>query len=241
MLEKTSKKCYNKKQYSNFCYVHSFLCKCKKKGLAMALQKEKMRLITALGMVEYGEKAVVRIPRSKRTYYIQQSKNGIENKELKLDEIIELTPFSVQKDASGNIFICYIAGLGKNNQVSFVGQIGAKYAQRVLNEICSDIFSKDGVIAKGLSVNDIRAKIKNDRIRGIDIPGSYWLSTVFFQNVGGDNRAYGIYSLDNGFLNKVYMYDDKKTIEPSQQRKQIVAFIKVKVDMDRTKKLNASC
>ena len=140
-----------------------------------------------------------------------------------------------------NIFICYIAGLGKNNQVSFVGQIGAKYAQRVLNEICSDIFSKDGVIAKGLSVNDIRAKIKNDRIRGIDIPGSYWLSTVFFQNVGGDNRAYGIYSLDNGFLNKVYMYDDKKTIEPSQQRKQIVAFIKVKVDMDRTKKLNANC
>lgn len=207
----------------------------------MTLQKEKMRLITALGMVEYGEKAIARIPETKRTYYIQQSKNGIENKELKLGEIIELTPFSVQKDASGNIFVCYIAGLGKNNQVSFGGQIGVKYAQKVLNEICSDIFTKEGVVAKSLSVNDIKAKIRNDRIRGVDIPGSYWLSTVFFQNVNRNNRAYGIYSLDNGFINKVYMFDDKKTIEPSQQSKEIVAFIKAKVDMDRTKKLWSSC
>ena len=82
---------------------------------------------------------------------------------------------------------------------------------------------------------------RNDRIRGVDIPGSYWLSTVFFQNVSRNNRAYGIYSLDNGFINKVYMFDDKKTIEPSQQSKEIVAFIKAKVDMDRTKKLWSSC
>ena len=207
----------------------------------MELQKEKMRLVTALGTVVYKENVLVNIPKSKRNYYVKRIETGTESKEIQLEEMIEFTPFSVQKDVRGNIFVCYIGGLGKKNSLSFSGQIGAKCAQRVLNKICSDIFSKDGVVARSLSFNDIKARIKDGRVNGIDLNGNYWLSTMFLQDVAIDNRTYGIYSLDKGFLNKVYMFDDKKTIKPMWQNKEILAFLKVKVDMDRTKKLWASC
>ena len=224
-----------------FAMYISFLCKCKEKGLAMALQKEKMQLVTALGTVTYGEEVLVSIPESKRRYNIYYSRNGVETKEIQLEEMISFTPFGVRKDVRGNIFAYYIAGLGKKNTVSFIGEIGVKYAQKVLNDICSDVFSKDGVTARSLRINDIKSQIKNERIRGINLPGNYWLSTVFFQDLGLKNRAYGIYSLDNGFLNKVYMFDEKRRMVPEVQKKEIVALLKVKVDMDKTKKLWASC
>lgn len=207
----------------------------------MALQKEKMRLVTALGTVVYGEKVLVNIPKTKRHYYVHYVKTGTESIELLLGETVEFTPFTVQKDVRGNMFVYYIGGLGKRNLISFSGRIGAKRAQRVLNEICSDVFSKDGVVARSLSINDIKSRIEEGRVTGVNLLGNYWLSTVFFQDADRDNRKYGIYSLDNGLINKVYMYDDKRSIIPSVETKEIVAFLKVKIDMDRTKKLWASC
>lgn len=209
----------------------------KAKGLTMKKQEaEGIELVTSFGVVPFGKKVIFFLPEKKREQFIPKCKGETFDKMIRLEGKVTLIPFGeLERDENKNFKFHYIASLGTESFIDFEGIEGVERACDVLNGICRGVFEDEGVEAKSLGIKEIKKYLEKGTKR-IDILGSHWLSTTFFKKLPDGNRVSGIYSLEDGRLNKQVLYDENVPGNSIRVFKKIIAFITVKPDMEKTRR-----
>lgn len=207
----------------------------KKKGLTME-KAEGIELVTSFGVVPFGKKVIFFLPEEKREQFIPKRKGETLGRMIRLGSEVTLIPFGdLEMDENKNFKFHYIASLGIESFIDFEGIEGVERSCNVLNSICRGVFEDEGVEAKSLGINEIK-KYLEERANRVDILGSHWLSTTFSKKLPDENIVSGIYSLEDGRLNKQVLYDENVPGNSMRAFKRIVAFITVKPDMEKTMK-----
>lgn len=207
----------------------------KKKGLTME-KAEGIELVTSFGVVPFGKKVIFFLPEEKREQFIPKRKGETLGRMIRLGSEVTLIPFGdLEMDENKNFKFHYIASLGIESFIDFEGIEGVERSCNVLNSICRGVFEDEGVEAKSLGINEIK-KYLEERANRVDILGSHWLSTTFSKKLPDENIVSGIYSLEDGRLNKQVLYDENVPGNSIRAFKRIVAFITVKPDMEKTMK-----
>lgn len=207
----------------------------KKKGLTME-KAEGIELVTSFGVVPFGKKVIFFLPEEKRDQFIPKRKGETLGRMIRLGSEVTLIPFGdLEMDENKNFKFHYIASLGIESFIDFEGIEGVERSCNVLNSICRGVFEDEGVEAKSLGINEIK-KYLEERANRVDILGSHWLSTTFSKKLPDENIVSGIYSLEDGRLNKQVLYDENVPGNSMRAFKRIVAFITVKPDMEKTMK-----
>lgn len=207
----------------------------KKKGLTME-KAEGIELVTSFGVVPFGKKVIFFLPEEKREQFIPKRKGERLGRMIRLGSEVTLIPFGdLEMDENKNFKFHYIASLGIESFIDFEGIEGVERSCNVLNSICRGVFEDEGVEAKSLGINEIK-KYLEERANRVDILGSHWLSTTFSKKLPDENIVSGIYSLEDGRLNKQVLYDENVPGNSIRAFKRIVAFITVKPDMEKTMK-----
>ena len=207
----------------------------KKKGLTME-KAEGIELVTSFGVVPFGKKVIFFLPEEKREQFIPKRKGETLGRMIRLGSEVTLIPFGdLEMDENKNFKFHYIASLGIESFIDFEGIEGVERSCNVLNSICRGVFEDEGVEAKSLGINEIK-KYLEERANRVDILGSHWLSTTFSKKLPDENIVSGIYSLEDGRLNKQVLYDENVPGNSIRAFKRIVAFITVKPDMENTMK-----
>ena len=202
----------------------------KQKGLTMEPQERKLKISTAIGIVEYGEFVKIEIPEDKRHYKVQKQNITIPR------EVI-LIPAGIEKDEDNNFYLTYVASFRTGSFIFFERNKQISNAPSILNGICSQVFLKEGVEAKAIGIEELKPRLKNGKIAGILLFGSHWIASTFVKKQENENKIYGIYSLEDRVLKEVEMYDDAGMIKQGRVGKRILAFVKAKIDMDDSRKL----
>ncbi len=207
----------------------------RKKGLTMKKQDVKgIEFVTSFGVVPFQEKVIFSIPEENREYFVPKSEGGTFDKAICLRKEVTLIPFgNLNMDENKNFYFYYIASLGTESFIDFEGLKGVQRSSCVLNNICRTVFQGEGVEAKSLGIKEI-SKYLDKRTKIIDITGSHWLASTFFKKLPDGKCVRGIYSLEDGRLNKQVLYDENIPEKPIVAFKRIVAFITVKPDMIKT-------